>query len=273
MTGTLYVVATPIGNLSDISARAKEVLDTVAVALCEDTRHTRKLLSHLDIHPRTLSYHDHNEATRTPEVIEMLMRGDDVALVSDAGTPLVSDPGYRLVRACRENDIPVRAIPGPSAVLAAVAVSGLPSTSFLFLGFLPSKGKARALAIDDVIASRHQVVLFEAPTRVARLLEALAEIAPEREGCVFREMTKRYEEHRCGRLRDLAQWATSKAFKGEITLVIGPKTTKTPMLADDALRPAFDALKSDGHSAREASKRLAKQSALTAREIYHRFGR
>ena len=201
--GTLYVVSTPIGNLEDMSARAKEVLARADVVACEDTRVTGKLLRRFGIRARSISYHEHNEAERTGELLGRLEEGKDVALVSDAGTPLVSDPGYRLVRAARQAGISVRAIPGPSAVLAALAVSGLPTSRFTFAGFLPAKGAAREKAVAELASYDHTVVLFESGTRIARLLDELSRALGSREATLLREMTKLHEEHLSGTLADL----------------------------------------------------------------------
>jgi len=273
MSGTLYVVATPIGNLGDMTARAREVLSGVETVLCEDTRHTKKLLLHFEIDARTLSYHEHNEIERTPRVLALLAQGMDVALVSDAGTPLVSDPGYRLVRACRKEGFPIRSIPGASSLTAAIAVSGLPTSSFLFMGFLPRKGAARTRAMGEIISCHHTVVLFEAANRLARLLDAIGETDPDRPACVLREMTKRFEEHRDGTVYELSLWAKSEKLKGEITLVVGP-SAKTPEPPSDALlASAFRELKEKGASPREASKQLAKKYGGSARELYQRYAR
>lgn len=270
MTGTLYVVSTPIGNLQDMTHRAVQTLGAVAAVACEDTRTTAKLLRHWEIRTPTLSYHEHNELERTPQLIARLVGGEDIALVSDAGTPLVSDPGFRLVSAARAADVTVRAIPGPSALLAALAVSGLPSSSFTFLGFAPSRGAARNKIVATAASTKGTLALFESPNRIAKLLEQLASIDPHRPACVLREMTKLHEEHRHGTLRELAAWARSHAFKGEITLVVGP-SPPAPKASVDSLEPSFKRLRKEGLSAREAAKRLAKEHGLPAREVYNRF--
>ncbi|MGH9389113.1 MAG: 16S rRNA (cytidine(1402)-2'-O)-methyltransferase, partial [Vicinamibacteria bacterium] len=228
MAGTLYVVSTPIGNLEDLSPRARDVLARAAVLACEDTRVTGKLLRRFGIRTPSVSYHEHNELERASELLTRLEEGKDVALVSDAGTPLVSDPGYRLVRAAREAGVAVRAVPGPSAVLAALSVSGLPTSRFTFVGFLPPKGKARESAVEALATFDHTVVLFESGTRIARLLSELSMALGPREATVLREMTKLHEEHRSGSLPDLAAWASSRAFKGELTLVVGGRTPDSP---------------------------------------------
>lgn len=269
MAGTLYVVSTPIGNLGDLSTRAREILAGVDVIACEDTRVTAKLLRRFGIRTLSLSYHEHNELERTPELLARLEEGKDVALVSDAGTPLVSDPGYRLVRAARQAGVPVRAIPGPSAVLAALSVSGLPTSRFTFEGFLPAKGKAREKAIAALASIDHTFVLFESGTRVARLLAELSEVLGPREATVLREMTKLHEEHRSGTLPDLAVWAAGRSFKGELTLVVGGKAPVSPPEASaSSLAPRFQELREGGLSPRAAAKILAKERGLSSRQVY-----
>lgn len=273
MTGTLYVVSTPIGNLQDMTHRAIDILQSVDVIACEDTRTTRKLLSHWGIRTPTVSYHEHNEDRRTPRLLASLLDGKDVALVSDAGTPLVSDPGYRLVRAARDEGIAVRAVPGPSALLAALAVAGLPTTRFTFLGFLPARGRARRQAIATAAAVAETVVLFESPNRIARLLDELAAASPLRPALLAREMTKLHEEHRHGSLKEIAAWASGRRFQGEVTLILGPAIQEEPRVSVDELESAFRELREQGLSAREASKRLASEHGVSAREVYNRFSR
>jgi 16S rRNA (cytidine1402-2'-O)-methyltransferase len=222
--GTLYVVATPIGNLDDLSKRARQVLDTVAVVACEDTRRTGQLLTHLGIQQPLLSLHEHNEAQRTDQLLQRLQAGEDVALVSDAGTPLISDPGYRLLAAVRDADLPVCPVPGPSAALAALSVAGLPSDRFHFEGFLPSKSAARRRRLQTLASCPHTLVLFEAVHRVDACLADLAEVlGGDRPATLCRELTKRYETIQRGTLADLQdqRHADAGAARGEITLVVG----------------------------------------------------
>ncbi len=223
-TGTLFVVATPIGNLDDLSPRAAETLRRVAVIACEDTRVTGKLRARFGIETPLVSCHDHNERTRTPALLARLQAGESVALATDAGSPLVSDPGFLLVRAAREADIPVRTIPGPSAALAALAVSGLPMQAFTFLGFPPARrGARRDRFLERVAAAAGSVVLFESPERIIRLLEDLAERLGPRTASLSREMTKLHEEHWFGALGELAERARKHPPRGEVTLVVGPE--------------------------------------------------
>lgn len=273
MTGTLYVVSTPIGNLGDITARAREILSTVSVIACEDTRQTRKLLQHLGIHTKTISYHEHNENQRTETLLERLRLGNDIALVSDAGTPLVSDPGYILVNRARQESVEIRAIPGASALLAGLTVSGLPTSSFTFVGFLPPRGAARRKSITDSLRMSGTIVFFEAPTRIARLLKELSSTDGERPACLLREMTKLHEEHRTGSLNELAVWSNERTFKGELTLVVGSSPKKTTRISIKKLAPSFTKLRADGLSSREASKKLAKEHGFSARDVYNAFSK
>lgn len=225
MSGVLYVVSTPIGNVADISDRARTVLQDVAVVAAEDTRRTGVLLESLGIQARLVSYHDHNEQERTPQLIARMQQGESIALVSDAGTPLVSDPGYRLVKACQDAEVQVVPVPGASAVLAALAVAGLPTDEFLFLGFLPAKGKVRREALKRGLDSGCSTVVFEAPHRLVSLLEQLVEAgAAEREVTLCRELTKHFETVRRSPAAELLEWvkADPNQQKGEIVLVLGP---------------------------------------------------
>ncbi len=222
--GTLFVVATPIGNLDDLSPRAAEVLRRVAVIACEDTRVTGRLRTRFGIRTPLVSNHDHNERTRTPALLARLHSGESVALVTDAGSPLVSDPGYLLVRAAREAGLPVRVLPGPSAALAALTASGLPMQAFTFLGFPPARrGAGRNRFLDRVAAAAGSVVLFEAAERIARLLHDLAERLGPRPASLSREMTKLHEDHWFGVLPELAERAAAQPPRGEVTLVVGPE--------------------------------------------------
>ena len=272
MPATLYVVATPIGNLADISARAIEVLESVELIACEDTRTTRRLLSRHGIRTRTISYHEHNENQRAPQLVKRLRAGEDLALVSDAGTPGVSDPGYRLLAAARESGIPVRAVPGPSAPIAALSVSGLPTSSFCFFGFLPSRGAARTKAIESLASVTHTTILFESTRRAPALLEELSRRLGPRPAFLAREMTKVHEEHRNGTLIELALWAREKSLKGELTLIIGPAERKTrSSLTPDEIANRFSELTAEGRKRREAVKILARETGLSSRLLYHQL--
>jgi 16S rRNA (cytidine1402-2'-O)-methyltransferase len=268
MSGTLYVVATPIGNLSDISSRALDVLREASLIACEDTRTTGKLLARYNIQTRTISYHEHNEKRRATELVGKLLQGQDIALVSDAGTPGISDPGYRLVNEARENAVTISTVPGPSAMLAALAVSGLPTSSFCFVGFLPLKPAARQKALDDLASLPYTVVAFESARRAPRLLRDLAERFGERRAFVAREMTKIHEEHRSGTLPELAVWARTSSLRGELTLVIGPSEKRSSKPVEMDLLPRFLELTRQGHTRRQAVKVLARELGRPSRQIY-----
>ena len=220
MKGTLYLVATPIGNLEDLTRRAERVLREADLVAAEDTRHTRHLLSSLGLRKTMLSHHEHNEAQSAAAILAQLQAGKNVALVSDAGTPGLSDPGVRLVRLAQENGLTVVPVPGPSAPAAALSVAGIPGEEFCFLGFLPAKPSARRRKILEFKSRTERLVLFEAPHRLAESLQDLAEILGDREATLLRELTKIHEEVRRSSLRELAEQAKTQTWKGEITLVI-----------------------------------------------------
>jgi 16S rRNA (cytidine1402-2'-O)-methyltransferase len=226
--GVLYVVATPIGNLGDVSSRALETLRAVDLVLCEDTRRTRKLLMHHGIETRTTSFHEHNEEKKVPSILAQLNGGARIALVSDAGTPTISDPGYRLINTLCQTDIPIIPIPGPSAVTALLSVSGLPTDRFVFEGFLPVKSGKRRKRLEELAAEPRTIVLFESPFRIARTLAECVEVLGDRRCCFGRELTKEFEEIHHGTLAELAQWGEGRKFKGEIVLAIaGAKARKS----------------------------------------------
>ncbi len=234
-TGTLYVVATPIGNLNDGSTRARDILAQVAVIAAEDTRHSQTLLDAWGVRAALLSLHEHNEERRIARLLERLQAGDDVALISDAGTPLIADPGYRLVRAVREAGVPIRPVPGPCALVAALSVAGLPSDRFLFLGFLPARARARQRALEALRDERATLVCYESPRRLADCLaDAEATLGAAREAWVGRELTKRFETHYHGTLAELAaQFRQADTVRGECVLVIaGAERTPSEVLPD-----------------------------------------
>ena len=257
--GTLILVATPIGNLGDFSPRAAEVLTAADVIACEDTRVTRKLLrlTGTVTSARMVPYHDHNGAEMRPWIIEQLAKGRRGALVSDAGTPLVSDPGYKLVAACREQDIPVESVPGPSAVLAALAISGLPSDRFMFAGFLAGATGARRTQITELSNLAATTIWFETPARLAQSLSDMAEIMGRREAVIARELTKMHEEVIRGDLADLASRIASMArLKGEIVLLVAGKP-------DAMLRAELD-----GQRLRDAVKSVVETTGMPRNRVY-----
>jgi len=267
MPGRLYLVATPIGNLEDITYRAVRVLGEVDLIACEDTRQTRKLLDHYAISRPTISYHEHNEALRAAELAERLRAGASVALVSDAGMPLVSDPGYRLVRAAIKAGIPVEPIPGPSAALAALAGSGLPTDTFYFAGFLPAKTGQRARALEALKEEPATLIFFEAPHRVLETLEAIAQVLGPRPVVAARELTKVHEEFLRGTVAEVhAQLAARGSIKGEFTLLVGKAVAPFP--DDTPVGVAVEELVRAGAARMDAIKQVARRRGLSKREIY-----
>jgi 16S rRNA (cytidine1402-2'-O)-methyltransferase len=219
--GVLYLVATPIGNLEDITLRALRILREADQIAAEDTRHTQKLLSHYEISRPLVSYHEHNEVTRAPELIVALEQGAKIALVSDAGMPLVSDPGHRLVALCLRHHISVVPIPGPSASLTALAASGLSNEEFLFVGFLPQRSGERRRALERLRIEDRTLILYEAPHRIAECVADAREILGDRPACLARELTKVHEEFRRGLLSEIEESLRERPAKGEITFLIG----------------------------------------------------
>lgn len=254
--GTLFVVSTPIGHLGDLSPRAVEVLGQVAAILAEDTRHTRHLTDRFGIPTPLISYHEHNEAERTPGLVARLRAGESLALVSDAGTPLVSDPGARLVQAVVEAGLPVTPVPGPSALLAALVGSGLPADRFTFLGFLPRKGRERQEALATLVALPHTGVVYEAANRTADTLAELAAAgAGPRPAVVARELTKQFETFHRGSVAELAAAMALEPPRGEVVLVIGAGAP-APAPDEDALRARAEQCRDEGLSAREVQRVL-----------------
>jgi 16S rRNA (cytidine1402-2'-O)-methyltransferase len=256
--GHLFVVSTPIGNMGDFSFRAIETLKAVAVVLAEDTRHTRQLADRFEIATPLAAYHEHNEAKMTPRVIARLRAGEDVALVSDAGTPLVSDPGARLVRAAIDAGIAVVPIPGASALLAALVASGFDVEPFTFYGFLPRGGSARAEMLLAVAQSAWTGILYEAPGRVADTLTAVAELTgTHRLAAVARELTKRFEEVRRGTLVELAAYYSETPPRGEVVIIVAGAPART--VDEEQLRQRAGELRSQGYSRRDVATELARE--------------
>ncbi|HUQ45723.1 MAG TPA: 16S rRNA (cytidine(1402)-2'-O)-methyltransferase [Gemmatimonadaceae bacterium] len=254
--GTLYVVSTPIGHMGDFSFRAVETLRAVSAVLAEDTRHSVHLLHRYDIHTPLVAYHEHNEAKSVPALVARLVAGESFALISDAGTPLLSDPGSRLVRAAAEAGVTVSPVPGASALLAALVTSGLDVDRFTFVGFLPRKGAERRELIEVLIGLRHAAVLYEAPSRVAATLAELARAgAGSRLAAVGRELTKQFEETRRGTVEELAAYYVDAPPRGEVVMVIAG--ADVPACASEVeLRARADVLRADGRSAREIAAAL-----------------
>ncbi len=263
----LYIVATPIGNLSDLSPRAAEVLARADLIAVEDSRVTAKLLNHIGVKRPMAPYHDHNAERVRPQLLERMREGA-VALVSDAGTPLISDPGFKLVRDARAAGIPVTTIPGPSAAVAALTLAGLPTDRFLFLGFLPAKGGAKAAAIAEVASIRATLVLYESGPRLAATLTALRAGLGDREAAVAREISKRFEETVTGTLSGLAERYSDAPPKGEIVVVVAPPGEAEAAgeeEVDEALREAMGRL-----SASRAAAEVAERLGVPRRQAYER---
>ena len=265
--GTLYLVAVPIGNPDDLGLRARRLLGSVAVVAAEDTRHYATLARHHDLPPRAVSYHEHNEASRTRQLIARLDAGDDVALVSDAGMPLVSDPGFRLVRAALEAGMAVTSVPGPSAVTAALAASGLPPHPFTFLGFLPRTAAARRAALRSVAGDTATLVVFEAPHRLAATLADARDVLGDRPACLARSLTKPHERWQRGTLVSLLdEIAAEGEVRGECTLVVGgaPEGAASHADAEADARLLLGA----GAPARAVQELLVRRHGLPKREAY-----
>jgi len=267
--GTLFMVGTPIGNLEDMSFRAVRILQTVDAIAAEDTRHTGKLLHHFQIKTPQISYHQHNTKTRTPELIERLLAGQNLALVSDAGMPSISDPGYELVQACVQAEVSVIPIPGASAVIAALVASGLPCDRFCFEGFLPNKGKLRQQRLQDLAAEPRTIVLYEAPHRVRQTLQALADqVGLDRQITLARELTKRYEQFWRGSLQAAIAYYHTHEPKGEFTLVLEGRSVITHPPSESDLQAALQQLLTQGWSKSRASRQVAQTHSLSRRQVY-----
>jgi 16S rRNA (cytidine1402-2'-O)-methyltransferase len=270
VSGTLYVVATPIGNLEDISPRAIRILGEVDLIACEDTRHTRKLLDRYGISRPMVSYHEHNEQPRATELIADLQAGKNIALVSDAGTPLIADPGYRLVEQARQQGLTVIPIPGACAFIAALSASGLPTDSFLFHGFLPAKQGQRRKLLTELKALPSTLVFYEAPHRILEMLEDIAATLGERRVVLARELTKIHEEFLRGTPAELQSALGERpSMKGEFTVMVARGETSEP--DDTPLDEAVEKLVASGVPRMEAFKTVARQRGLSKREVYKKL--
>jgi len=267
---TLYIVATPIGNLEDITLRALRVLKEVDLIACEDTRQTQKLLDHYDIRKPLISYHEHNEQQRAADLVKRVQMGASIALVTDAGTPLVSDPGYRLVRAAAQAGIAITPIPGASAVLLALSASGLPTDQFRFCGFLPPKSGQRRHELEVLRDEPLTLVFFEAPHRIVETLEDIDSIMGSRETVIGRELTKIHEEFLRGTPAELLTILRARAsIKGEITLLVAKQTG--PRVATESIEEAVARLEAAGLPRMDAIKQTARDRGLSKREVYAVF--
>lgn len=266
----LYIVATPIGNAQDITLRALDLLKQADTILCEDTRVTSKLLAiHGISRKKCIAYHEHNAEKMRPKVLEKLQAGEVVVLVSDAGTPLINDPGYKLVRECAEIGLPYTTAPGASSVITAMVLSGLPSDRFLYLGFLPNKTTARKKALDEIKSVKATLIVLESPRRVAACLADMAEVLGTREAAVTRELTKKFEEVRRAPLPELADMYVDAEVRGEVVLVIGPPDeTLNETSAEDLdslLQNALARL-----SVRDAVAEVVAMTSLKKKDVYNR---
>src|SRR5246127_2420675 len=270
--GCLYLVGTPIGNLEDITLRALRILKEADQIACEDTRHTQKLLTHYEIQKPLVSYHEHNEMTRAPELVLAMEQGARIALVSDAGMPLVSDPGYRLVTLSLRHHLPVVPIPGAAALLAALSASGLPNEEFLFAGFLPARTGERRRALERLRIEDRTIIFYEAPHRIEETLADAREILGDRPACLAREVTKLHEEFRRGTLAELAASLSEKPARGEITFLFGavpPEERAAQRDTSQSLAERVDELIRQAKLDRkEALKLAAKERGMTKRAAY-----
>ena len=268
-SGTLYIVGTPIGNLEDTTFRAIKTLQEVDLIAAEDTRHTSKLLQHFQILTPQLSYHQHNEQSRIPELIEKLNQGKAIALVTDAGMPAISDPGYELVKVCVEANISVVPIPGVTASITALCASGLPTNKFIFIGFLPTKIKLREEQLEKLSNSLETIVLYESPYRLLQTLEDLAKIlGGNRKIVLARELTKLHEEFWRGTVGQAIIHYQNNQPKGEFTLVIAGAEPELPVLSEDTIKQELQELFAQGISRSQASRQLSQKINLSRRKIY-----
>ena len=268
-SGSLYLVATPIGNLEDITFRAIRILKEADLIAAEDTRHTGKLLHHFQIETPQISYHEHNAQTRIHQLVKKLQAGQTIALVSDAGMPGISDPGYELVCACAEVGIVVSPIPGPAAVVSAIAASALPSERFTFEGFLPVKGKTRTERLSQLATEPRTMVLYESPHRLLKTLaDVQTHLGGKRRVTVARELTKRYEEFWRGTVDEAIEHFTHNEPRGEFTVAIAGYTTTPDVISEADLVHQLATLISQGVSPSKASRQIAQETGLSKRDIY-----
>jgi 16S rRNA (cytidine1402-2'-O)-methyltransferase len=273
-TGTLYVVATPIGNLEDITYRAVRVLREADLIACEDTRHTAKLLHHYGIDKPTVSYHEHNEVARAEELAARMEQGLNVAQVSDAGMPGISDPGYRVIKLAIERGIPVVPVPGASALVAALSASGLPTDSFQFLGFLPAKSGQRRTVLEALRSTQNTIVVYEAPHRIAETIKDVVQIlGAERPVVLARELTKLHEEFIRGTAAEVLARVQAQELKGEITLVIGKSEGPEQSVKKNAAERLREIMREQEIDANAALKALAKEQGISKSEAYRELQR
>ncbi|MBC2714419.1 MAG: 16S rRNA (cytidine(1402)-2'-O)-methyltransferase [Desulfobacteraceae bacterium] len=272
LTGTLYIVATPIGNLNDITFRALETFEKVELIAAEDTRHTKKLLAHFNIKSRLVAYHEHNEEQSAKGILEKLKSGSSVALVSNAGTPTVSDPGYRLINTAIKENITVVPIPGVSAAITALSVSGLPSDRFSFIGFLPPKSRKRREWLEQLVDFASTLIFYESPRRIITVMEDMKEIFGDRYAVLSREMTKMYEEFLRGNLSELvAELKTRPAIKGEITLLVSGDKIEKPFCFEDIRHQVEEELKKGKTGVLQLARQLSKSYGVSKNMLYDKI--
>ncbi|WP_414582055.1 16S rRNA (cytidine(1402)-2'-O)-methyltransferase [Scytonema sp. PCC 10023] len=266
---TLYVVGTPIGNLEDMTFRAVKILQTVDVIAAEDTRHTGRLLQHFQIKTPQVSYHEHNRSSRIPELLEQLSNGKAIALVTDAGVPGISDPGYELVKVCVEAGIPVVPIPGANAAITALSAAGLPTDRFVFEGFLPAKGQQRRSHLESLETESRTLIFYESPHRLRETLQDFAEIfGTSRQIVIARELTKLYEEFWRGTIESAIAHYSQREPQGEYTLLVAGTPPAQPQLSEEELKAELLKIMSQGISRSQASRQLAKMTSLPRRQLY-----
>lgn len=272
MPGKLYIVGTPIGNLEDITLRALRILKEVDVIAAEDTRHTVKLLNHFELKKHLLAYHQHNEQSGSEKLLELLAEGKDIALVSDAGMPVISDPGSVIVSRCNEAGIPVEVVPGPNAGLCALVLSGIDARAFTFMGFLGKQNKEIRGGIEKIAASENTVILYETPHRLVKTLEAMVQVIPDRKMSISREITKKYEETRMGTVQEHLDWYSENPPKGEFVLVIeggDGLSSDSQDLTAFSLDEHMTHYKDQGMGEKEAMKQVARDRGVSKRDIYN----
>ena len=267
MSGTLYVVATPIGNLEDMTYRAVRILQQVDLIAAEDTRHSRKLLNHYAIDTALISYHEHNEEARSEQLIEKLQAGKSIALISDAGTPCIADPGHRLVSQCRKSGVTAVAVPGPSALIAALSISGLPTDGFHFIGFLPAKTHGRCQVFQQIKDEKQTIACYEAPHRLLASLADMVDVCGgDRSIAIARELTKRHEELFSGTVVEALEYFSQNGVKGEIVLLLAPAPERQPK---GTVREALLRLREESDlSWKEIVKQVAKEFGLPGSDVY-----
>lgn len=267
MSGILYVIATPIGNLEDMTYRAVRLMQEVAMIAAEDTRHSRKLLDHYGIRTPLISYHEHNEGARAEQLVGKLLDGESLGLISDAGTPCIADPGYRLVLRCRQEGIEVVAVPGASAVIAALSIAGLATDAFRFIGFLPSKAHGRGQVLQGLVEEKQTTVCYESPHRLVACLEQVIDICgADRPLAIARELTKRHEELYYGTAADALEHFSSASVKGEIVLLFGPAPERKRA---GSVKEALEDLRQTTElSWKEIVKQVAKEFGLPGSDVY-----